>query len=88
MLNVLDKHNISFCQFIERLLALDDSSYAVAKQKFPDPYQQAEFTAIHDEAIEIAEAEYLKSLKVSSRLATFAIVAYSFDKKIKEFCGK
>lgn len=87
LLTALDKKGVSFCDFMQRLYKLDDSCYALAKQKYPDPFQQNEFMKVHDKAIQQAEAKYLKSLHLRKDFSTFASVAYNFDQDIKNFCG-
>jgi hypothetical protein len=88
LITLLDKRGISFCQFIKRLIELDDSCYALAKHKFPDPSQQRDFSKVHDEAIENAEATYMKGLHLKESWALYAEIAYGFDKSIKDYCGR
>jgi hypothetical protein len=88
LLTALDKKGVSFCQFVQRLLELDDSCYAAAKRRVPDPSNQKEFVKLHDNAIKMAEKKYLEYLKVENGLNTFAVAAYSFDNDIKQFCDR
>jgi hypothetical protein len=83
----LDDRGLSFCEFVQNLLKLDDSCYAVAKKIYPDPDQQNLFSETHDKAIRIAEPAYLKKVRLSRQDADLATVAYAFDTNIKNFCG-
>lgn len=83
----LDKQNLSFCQFIKRMFEIDDSCYAIAKEKFPDPSQQTEFSKEHSKSLKILEPRYLKTIGLSNRLADIATTAYAFDKRARNLCG-
>jgi hypothetical protein len=88
LLNALDLNGITYCQFVKRLFELDDSCYALALKKYPDPSQQKEFAKMHGTSIKMAESIYLKGLNLRSYFANYAGVAYSFDQNIQDFCGK
>lgn len=43
---------------------------------------------VHDKVYEIAHKRFLKQTKFNEHDASFLVVAYSFDEKVKKFCGK
>jgi hypothetical protein len=87
ILTTLDRKGLTFCQFIQRLLQLDDSCYAAANRKFPSPAEQKELNKYVDKAITSAESKYVKSLNITKHSLEFAGALYGFDKHTRRFCG-
>jgi hypothetical protein len=87
IINKLDKQNLSFCKFIKRMFEIDDSCYALAKEKFPDPSQQMDFSKEHSKSLKILEPRYLKTIGFTDRLADIATTVYAFDKDARNLCG-
>lgn len=88
LLNKLDKQHLSLCDFVRREFKIDDSCFAVAKEKYPDPEMQIKFMEVHDNVFEIAHKKFLKQTNFTEHDAFFLTVAYSFDENVKNFCGK
>lgn len=83
----LDKQNLSFCQFIKRMFEIDDSSYAIARAKFPKSSQQLNFSKEHSKSLKVLEPRYLNTIGVSHRQADIATTVYAFTKEAKILCG-
>jgi hypothetical protein len=88
LLKILDEKQITFCSFMKREFEIDDSCYAVALEKYPSPEMQNEFIKAHDKIYNSAQRKYLKNIGITDKDANFLTVAYSFDQKIQNFCGK
>lgn len=88
LLNNLDEKNLSLCDFVRREFEIDDSCFAIAKEKYPDPEMQIKFMEVHDNVFEIAHKKFLKQTNFTEQDAFFLTVAYSFDENVKNFCGK
>jgi hypothetical protein len=84
----LDQKNMSICQFIKREFEIDDSCFAVAKEKYTDPEMQVQFMKIHDSAYEIAQSKFLRQVEITEHNALILIVSYSFNENVSNFCGK
>lgn len=87
VLSVLDKKGLTFCVYIQRLMELDDSCFAVSKRKFPDPSQQKELSNYITNAVERAEIGYSRSLGMSKHSMDFAETVYAFDTTARRICG-
>jgi len=88
LLNHLDEKHLSLCDFVRREFEIDDSCFAVAKEKYPDPEMQVKFLEVHDNVYEIAHKKFLKQTNFTEHDANFLTIAYSFDENVKNFCGK
>ena len=69
------------------MFEIDDSCYAIAKAKFPDPSQQIDFSKEHSKSLKILEPRYLKTIGLTHRLADIATTAYAFTKEARNLCG-
>ena len=87
VLATLDKRALTFCQYIQRLMELDDSCFAVSKRKFPDPAQQKELSSYIDKAVNKAEINYSRSLGLSKHSMDFAEAIYAYDSTARRICG-
>ncbi len=87
IVNQLDTQNLSFCQFIKRMFEIDDSCYAIAKEKFPDPSQQIDFSNEHSKNLKILEPRYLKTIGFIHRQSEIATTIYAFNKDARDLCG-
>lgn len=87
VLTTLDNSGLTFCQYIQRLMELDDSCFAVANRKFPDPSQHRELSIYITKAVDKAEIAYSKSLGLSKHCLEFAGTVYAFDTTARRICG-
>jgi hypothetical protein len=87
ILLVLDKNGLTFCQYIQRLMQVDDSCSAISKRKFRDPLQQQELSSYVTKAVDKAEISYSKSLGMSKHSMEIAEAVYAFDTTARRICG-
>jgi hypothetical protein len=88
LLDSLDKRKLSFCEFVQQEFKLDDSCYDVAKKQFPLPEDQEKFVKVHNDVYDIAQKRFLQKTKMTEKNSDYLIIVYSFDKNVKNFCGK
>lgn len=88
LLNHLDEKHLSLCDFVRREFEIDDSCFAIAKEKYPYPEMQVKFMEVHDNVYKIAHKKFLRQTNFTEHDALFLTVAYSFDENVKNFCGK
>lgn len=88
LLTNLDKKDISYCQFIQRLSEMEDSCYNIAKRKYPDPENEEDFVKANLQAVNIAESKYFTELNITKDLSRFASSEYGSDQNIRSFCNK
>jgi hypothetical protein len=87
ILTVLDQHHLFFCDYIKRLMQIDDSCAAIGNRKFPDPSQQKELNRFLDKAVESTEFKYTKSLGLTKHCLDWAGTFYAFDSTARRICG-
>jgi hypothetical protein len=87
LLIVLDKHNTSFCAYMKRLFALNDSCYAKGKVKYPDPSEQIEYSKWVSKCVSKEEKRYSDSLGLSKRQHDKAGWFYAFNQDVRRVCG-
>jgi hypothetical protein len=88
ILNSLDKKNVSFCEVVKREYEIDDSCYAIALAKYPDPNDQTKLLKLHNDIYDKKQTNYLKQIGITERQADLLTTAYAFDENVKNFCGK
>jgi hypothetical protein len=87
ILKVLDSKNISFCEYVKKEFQFDDSCYALAKKKFPEPTMQKSFTKFHDKIFDKAHLKLVKKYDLSEKDAELLTTIYAFDSNSRELCG-
>ncbi len=87
LLDSLDKKNLSYCDFMKREFEIDDSCYAVARKKYPEPSMQLQFSELHDKTFDTAHGRFLKQINLTKKQTDFITIFYFFNKDVKSFCG-
>ncbi|WP_294216269.1 hypothetical protein [uncultured Chryseobacterium sp.] len=87
ILDVLDKQHLSFCNFMKREYEIDDSCYAIARSKYPEPEMQMQFIQCHDQAFDLLHARFLKQIHLTEHQANYLSALYYFNQDIRNFCG-
>ena len=86
LLNVLSKHNITLCQFVDRLYSIDDSCMEESRKKYPSDNQFKEYNDLHQKIVRKAEDEFLLPMNLSKKDGTFAVLLMEMEPQIKNFC--
>jgi len=87
LLNILDEHKMSFCDFNKRELQIDDSCYDIALKKYPNPDMQQKFAKLSSKIYDEVHPKFLKKLNLSEKDADFLTTVYSFDMNSRKFCN-
>jgi len=87
LLDSLDKRALSYCDFIKREGEIDDSCYAVADAKYPEPGMQSEFIKLYDAAFDAAHAKFSKQINLTEKQLNYLAIFHAFDKNVRNFCG-
>jgi len=84
----LDKENISFEDFMSKVLSSEDSCYDIASKKIPNPSMQKEYSEYIDKLIEQIELKYQKKYNLTKKEYNDITGIWAFNKDARKLVGK
>ncbi|WP_128414565.1 hypothetical protein [Chryseobacterium sp. Leaf201] len=72
---------------MKREVEIDDSCYAVADAKYPEPGMQSEFIKLYDAAFDAAHAKFSKQTNLTEKQLNYLVIFHAFDKNVRNLCG-